>query len=202
MSPPTPSRSTGRPREFKPDEALARALEVFWNQGYEGASLGELTAAMGINRPSLYAAFGNKEALFRKALDRYVNERMAFIRAAIEEPTARRVVEALLRGYVASVTDPRTPPGCLTVQGALASGPDAETIRAELTARRLAGEALLRARLERARKQGDLARDANPADLARYINTIAQGLAVQAAGGASRKQLDRVVDLALRAWPA
>jgi AcrR family transcriptional regulator len=202
MSSPTTSKSAGRPREFEPDEALARAMEVFWSQGYEGASLGELTAAMGINRPSLYAAFGNKEALFRKALDRYVNERMTFIRSAIEEPTARRAVEALLRGYVASVTDPRTPPGCLTVQGALASGPDAETIRAELTARRLAGEALLRARLERARKQGDLARDANPADLARYINTIAQGLAVQAAGGASRKQLDRVVDLALRAWPA
>ena len=177
-------------------------MEVFWSQGYEGASLGELTAAMGINRPSLYAAFGNKEALFRKALDRYVNERMTFIRSAIEEPTARRAVEALLRGYVASVTDPRTPPGCLTVQGALASGPDADTIRAELTARRLAGESLLRARLERARKEGDLARDANPADLARYIYTIAEGVAVQAAGGASRKQLDRVVDLALHAWPA
>ena len=177
-------------------------MEVFWSQGYEGASLGELTAAMGINRPSLYAAFGNKEALFRKALDRYVNERMTFIRSAIEEPTARRAVEALLRGYVASVTDPRTPPGCLTVQGALASGPDADAIRAELTARRLAGESLLRARLERARKEGDLARDANPADLARYIYTIAEGVAVQAAGGASRKQLDRVVDLALRGWPA
>ena len=201
MSPPTASRPVGRPRESDQDEALDRALEVFWRQGYEGTSLGELTAAMGINRPSLYAAFGNKEALFRKALDRYVDERMAFIRAAIEEPTARRAVEALLRGYAASVTNPGTPPGCLTVQGALACGPDAETTRAELTARRLAGEALLRARLERARREGDLARDANPADLARYISTIAQGLAVQAAGGASRKQLNRVVDVALHAWP-
>jgi hypothetical protein len=126
---------------------------------------------------------------------------MAFIHTAIEEPTARRAIEALLRGYVASVTDPRTPPGCLTVQGALASGPDADSIRAELTARRLAGEALLRARLDRARREGDLAGDANPANFARYINTIAQGLAVQAAGGASRRRLDRVVDIALRAWP-
>ena len=176
-------------------------MEVFWRQGYEGTSLGELTAAMGINRPSLYAAFGNKEALFRKTLDRYVDERMTFIRTAIEEPTARRAVEALLRGYAALVTNPRTPRGCLTVQCALASGPDAETIRAELTARRLAGEALLRARLERAREEGDLARGANPVELARYINTIGQGLAVQAAGGASRKQLNRVVDVALHAWP-
>src|SRR5918998_3452928 len=115
MSSPATSKSAGRPREFEPDEALARAMEVFWRQGYEGTSLGKLTAAMGINRPSLYAAFGNKEALFRKALDRYVDERMAFIRAAIEEPTARRAVEALLRGYAASVTNPGTPPGCLTV---------------------------------------------------------------------------------------
>jgi AcrR family transcriptional regulator len=202
MGSPTASRSAGRPREFDQDEALDRALEVFWRQGYEGTSIGELTAAMGINRPSLYAAFGNKEALFRRALDRYVDEGMAFIRTAIEEPTGRRAVEALLRGYAAWVTNSGTPPGCLTVQGALACGPDTETIRAELTARRLAGESLLRARLERARKEGDLAGDANPADLARYINTIAQGVAVQAAGGARRKQLDRVVDLALRAWPA
>lgn len=147
-----------------------------------------------------YAAFGNKESLFPKALDRYADEHMAFIRAAIEEPTARRAVEALLRGYVASVTNPRTPAGCLTSNGALASGPDADSIRAELTARRLAGETLLRARLQRALEEGDLTRDA-PADLARYINTVAQGVAVQAAGGANHRQLDRVVDIALRAWP-
>jgi AcrR family transcriptional regulator len=199
-STPTSGRA-GRPREFDPDDALERAVEVFWRQGYEGTSLAELTEAMGINRPSLYAAFGNKESLFRKALDRYADEHLAFSRAALEEPTARAAVEALLRGFVASVTNPRTPPGCLTVNGALASGPDAESIRAELTARRLGGEAALRARLKRAQQEGDLARDADPADLARYINTVAQGVAVQAAGGAGRRQLERVVDLALRAWP-
>jgi AcrR family transcriptional regulator len=201
MKQPSISVPMGRPREFDVDTALARALEVFWRQGYEGASLGDLTAAMGINRPSLYAAFGNKESLFRKALQRYTDEHMAFIAGALNEPTARGAVEALLRGYAASVSDPNTPPGCLTVQGALAGGPDTEPIRAELTSRRLAGEAALRARLVRARDDGDLPGDADPAELARYVNTVAQGIAVQAAGGATRSQLNRVVDIALRAWP-
>ena len=201
MSSATTPNHRGRPREFDPDVALERALTVFWRQGYEGTSLDDLTAAMGISRPSLYSAFGNKQALFEQALDRYTNNHMAFIRTALEQPTARAVVEELLRGYVASVTNPRTPPGCLTIQGGLASGPDADSIRAELTARRLAGEAALRARLQRARKEGDLPDHTDPADLARYINTVAQGIAVQAVGGATRKQLDRVIDTALRAWP-
>jgi AcrR family transcriptional regulator len=191
----------GRPREFNPDTALERALEVFWRHGYEGASLRKLTAAMGINRPSLYTAYGSKESLFRKALDRYTTKHMAFVPTALDEPTARGAVEALLRGYVESVTDPRTPPGCLTVQGALAAGPDAEPIRAELTARRLAGEAALRARLQRALREGDLPRGADPDELARYFNTVAQGVAVQAAAGAGRRQLQRVIDIAMRAWP-
>jgi AcrR family transcriptional regulator len=157
---------------------------------------------MGINRPSLYATFGNKEALFYKALDRYAENDMAFILAALRQPTARAAVEALLRGYAASVTNPRTPPGCLTIQGGLASGPDADVIRDELTARRRAGEAALRARLEQARKDGDLPSDADAADLARYVSTIAQGIAVQAVGGATRRQLDRVIEIALRAWPS
>jgi AcrR family transcriptional regulator len=201
MNQPNVSVPMGRPREFDIDTALQRALEVFWRQGYEGASLGDLTAAMGINRPSLYAAFGNKESLFRKALQRYTDVHMAFIGAALNEPTARGAVEALLRGYAASVSDPSTPAGCLTVQGALAGGRDTEPIRAELTSRRLAGEAALRARLARARDDGDLPGDADPTELARYVNTVAQGIAVQAAGGATRSQLNRVVDIALRAWP-
>src|ERR1051325_3475900 len=103
----------GRPRQFDTEKALDRALTVFWQKGYEGASLLDLTRAMGINRPSLYAAFGNKEALFRKALDRYAEGQAAYIRAALEAPTARAVAERLLHGTVELLTDPRNPRGCL-----------------------------------------------------------------------------------------
>src|SRR5207342_638017 len=106
----------GRPRGFDIDEALDCALEVFWRRGYEGASLPDLTEAMGINRPSLYAAFGNKEALFRKAVDRYVDSTSAHVRGALEEPTARGVVERLFSGSVALITDPGNPRGCFLVQ--------------------------------------------------------------------------------------
>jgi AcrR family transcriptional regulator len=192
----------GRPRAFDIDKALDRALQVFWRKGYEGTSLSDLTKAMGINRPSLYAAFGNKEALFRKALDRYAEGPAAYTRKALDEPTARAVVERLLRGLVDLLTDPCTPQGCLAVQGALACGDAADAIRQELISRRVAGEAALRQRFERAIADGDLPADANPADLARYVTTVSQGMAVQAAGGASRQELQRVVEMALRAWPA
>src|SRR3954465_5697301 len=112
----------GRPRDFDVDEALDRALEVFWRRGYEGGSRPDLTQAMGINRRSLYAAFGNKEALFRKALDRYVEGPASYMRAALEEPTARAPVERLLRETADRLADPRHPGGCLIVQGALACG--------------------------------------------------------------------------------
>src|SRR5437870_3401565 len=121
----------GRPRAFDVDKALERALRVFWRKGYEGTSLSDLTKAMGINRPSLYAAFGNKEALFRKALDRYAEGPAAYTRTALDGPTARAVVERLLRGVVDLLTNPRHPPGCLAVQGALACGDAADSIRRE-----------------------------------------------------------------------
>src|SRR5213080_2599662 len=111
------SGPAGRPREFDPDEALDRALEVFWGQGYEGTTLPELTAAMGINRPSLYAAFGNKEQLFRKALDRYGAGPVAFVAAALQEPTARGVAEAMFRGGLRLMSDKGKPRGCMVVHG-------------------------------------------------------------------------------------
>src|SRR5687767_6665585 len=114
-----PHAPIGRPRAFDTDKALDHALLVFWRKGYEGASLSELTKAMGINRPSLYAAFGDKKALFRKALDRYMEGPAAYVREALNEPTARAVVERLLGGAADLLTDPRTPQGCLTVQSAL-----------------------------------------------------------------------------------
>src|SRR6476469_6641060 len=118
----------GRPREFDVDEALAAALRVFWSKGYEGASLTDLTDAMGITRPSLYAAFGNKEALFRKALDLYEREKLEYTRAALEQPSARAVAEYIMRGALAAQTGSSEPHGCLGVISSMACGAEAESI--------------------------------------------------------------------------
>jgi AcrR family transcriptional regulator len=193
--------AVGRPRAFDSERVLDDALKVFWRKGYEGTTLPDLTRAMGINRPSLYAAFGNKEALFRKVLDRYAEGPAACVSAALDEPTARRVAEQLLLDSVDLVTNPKHPGGCLAVHGALACGDEAQSIRKELIARRARIEAAIRRRLQRAKTEGDLPATANPADLARFITTILQGFAVQASSGATRNELRRVAKTALRAWP-
>src|SRR5881628_1096224 len=148
--------TVGRPRAFDVDEALDQALKVFWRKGYEGASLPDLIRAMGINRPSLYAAFGNKESLFRKALDRYAGGPAAYVSEALKEPTARAVVERLLSEAASLLGDRRHPRGCLMVQGALSCGEEADPVRRELAARRSAGEVEIRQRLVRAKSEGDL----------------------------------------------
>jgi AcrR family transcriptional regulator len=193
--------SVGRPREFDLEQALDRALKVFWQKGYEGASLPNLTQAMGINRPSLYAAFGNKEKLFRKAIDRYLEGPAAHVRAALQQPTARAVVERILLGSIDLITDRQNPRGCFLVQGALACGDTAGALQREMAKRRAAGQAALRRRFEQAVAEGDLPSNSSAADLARYISTISQGIAVQAASGATRQELRKVVKIALRAWP-
>ncbi|WP_033326420.1 TetR/AcrR family transcriptional regulator [Streptomyces yerevanensis] len=194
--------STGRPRSFDTDEALEAAMRLFWAEGYEGASLAALTEAMGINRRSVYAAFGNKEELFRKAVDRYVQGPGAFVGPALELPTARQVAEAMLHGAVNAHTLPGCPPGCLLVQSALAAGPESEPVRRDLAERREAGVEALRERFENAQAEGDLPSTADADSLARYVITVGQGLAVQAAGGASREDMHRVADQALSTWPS
>lgn len=194
-------KSLGRPRAFDPDQALDRALRVFWRKGYDGASLPDLTEAMGINRPSLYAAFGNKEALFRKALNRYSEGPAAYVKEALTAPTARLAVEQLLHGAVELQTNRHTPAGCLMVQCALSCKDASEPIREAVAARRKAMETALRERFKRAIVEGDLPADAKAADLARYVVTLITGMAVQAASGASRAELRRMVDIALQAWP-
>lgn len=192
--------TTGRPREFDLDEALKRAMELFWRQGYEGTSMADLTRELGITRPSLYAAFTSKEALFLKALDLY-EARAGYREAALNAPTAKAYARALLEGAADLHGDKSNPPGCLGVQGALACAPQSDTIRLELIQRRKTGEKIIRDRLKRAKAEGDLPAEADPADLARYLSIIIYGITVQAAGGATRKELRSVVELALQNWP-
>jgi AcrR family transcriptional regulator len=191
----------GRPRKFNTEKALDAALLLFWRHGYEGTSLAALTKAMGVNVPSLYAAFGNKEMLFKKVLNRYLQNPASYLPKALEQPTARRAVEKLFRGAIDMVMNPRHPDGCLLVQGALASGPAAASVRKELSLCRKAAEAAVRRRLECAIAEGDLPANVNAAKLARYILTVLWGLSVQAAGGATRAQLKQVVQLAMRSCP-
>jgi AcrR family transcriptional regulator len=174
-------------------------MRVFWAKGYEGASLSDLTQAMRINRPSLYAAFGNKEQLFRKVLDRYMDGPVAWFGKALGAPKARDVVEEIFLGTARMADDPRIPAGCLMVQGALACADT--SVRKEVAARRTAVELALRRRLQRATREGDLPKNADPGELAGYVMTIVRGMAVQSVGGASSDQLQRIAQIALRAWP-
>ena len=194
--------SVGRPREFDVDKALDQAMLVFWKKGYEGASLLELTQAMGINRPSLYAAFGNKEALFRKALDRYAEGPGRHVREAFLLPTAREVVEQFLRGSVELITRSGSLRGCMIVQSAMACGDSSDPSRREMAKRRASIQKALRERFEQAIIDGDLPKETDAEDLARYVATISNGLSVQASGGASRDALMRVVDRVMQAWPS
>src|SRR5258707_12430271 len=167
----------GRPRAFDMDQALEHALQVFWRKGYEASSLADLTEAMGINPPSLYAAFGNKEGLFRKAVDRYVAERGKFWAEALSEPTARAAVERLMRRSADFLTEPCNPGGCVLVQGALICGDGAAPIKHELAKRRATGEAMLQERFERAKSDGDMPAGMDTTDLASYVMTVLEGMA-------------------------
>jgi AcrR family transcriptional regulator len=192
--------NVGRPREFDVDEAVERALGLFWRRGYEGTSMSDLTKALGITRASLYAAFGNKEGLFQRVMDRYEARAGAYRIAADRAPTSLEAVRLLLTGPVELHGDKQNPPGCLGVQGALACGAESEAVRNDLASRRHGGEVAIRRRLQRAAKEDDLPADEDPADLARYLSALIYGMAVLAAGGATRKELQGVADIAFRHW--
>jgi AcrR family transcriptional regulator len=177
-------------------------MTVFWRKGYEGASLSDLTKAMGINPPSLYACFGSKEGLFRSVLERYDQRREMFMSEVLAAPTAAAVAEAYLMGVAAFTSDTsgRNPPGCLMVQGGLSCGD--KDIPEMLARHRAEKEAMLRTRFEQAKKSGDLSKASDPAALARYLMVMANGICVQAAAGATLKELREVAAMALANWPA
>lgn len=191
----------GRPREFDMDVALAAALRVFWRNGYEGASLTELTQEMGITKPSLYAAFGNKESLFRKAFELYECEKLAYVGQALDAPTSREVAERLLMSAIDMQASGCDPKGCLGVISAVTCGPEADSIRQEVLSRRLSSLKAMVDRFERAVAEGDLPADIDPEALARYLSAIMQGLSVQARSGANCTELGMIARTTLALWP-
>ena len=191
----------GRPKAFDPDRALAAALRVFWEKGYEGTSLADLTATMGINKPSLYATFGDKAALFRKVVDHYMRQQSKVWDDAFRLPTAKASVACILSSVADALTNGKNPRGCLLVQAALSCGDEADCIKKELAARRADGDGLIQARLLRAQAEGELSRGVDAAALSRFFSTVLRGMSVEASAGATRPQLQNVIKLAMKAWP-
>lgn len=195
----TPAAVRGRPREFDVEEALAAALRVFWEKGYESASLTDLTEAMGITRPSLYAAFGNKEELFKRALDLYETEKLAYVRNALDAPTARGVAERLLNGTIDNVTSDC--PGCLGVIASVSCRSPNSPIQKDVRALAQTTRSAMIDRMQRAIDAGDFTVEVDAEAMTQYLMAVLQGLSVQASAGSSRQQLRQVADAALAVWP-
>ncbi|MEU8727017.1 MULTISPECIES: TetR/AcrR family transcriptional regulator [Streptomyces] len=198
----TGTPSTGRPRGFDEEAVLDHAVEVFWRQGYEGTSMSDLTGAMGINRPSLYATFGSKEQLFQRAFDRYLKTKVAYVADTFEQPTAYAVIESFLRSSADALTADDHPRGCLSVQGGLACSPQNTGVPETLAAGRAATECALARRLAQAVQDGDLRAEADVRALARFVMVLSEGFAVHAAAGAERDDLHASIDIALRSVTA
>lgn len=192
----------GRPREFCTDDALEAATRVFADKGFEGASLTDLTEAMGINRTSLYATFGNKEALFRAAMERYAQEATREIEVCLSCGSAKDAVENLMRETVLRFTDPQGPGVCFVTQGPLGGDVATQITQRCLEEKHRAFEAALQDRFARAAQDGELQGHQSPDDLARYYAVVVLGLALEAQHGRSREELLRVVDVAMRQWPS
>lgn len=177
------------------------ALKLFWKHGYEGTSMAMLTESIGVNVASLYAAFGNKESLFVQCVERYSELNGDLYHESLKKKTARDVARSILEKEVELVTRRGTPDGCLMIQGALTTSPDAERVRQMMVQMRAMAERWMANRFRQAVVEGDLPSDADPAALACYLMTLNSGLAVQAKSGVGKKQLFKVVELAMRGWP-
>jgi AcrR family transcriptional regulator len=191
-----------RARVFDVDEAVETAIRLFWTKGYERTSLADLTEAMGVTPPSFYFAFGSKDGVFKRMLERYVEGYLGYAEEALSQPTARAVAETMLYRMADFYTDPSHPPGCLVVNCALPCADDTGPIRGEIARLREARRARLRDRLQEAQICRDLPADADPDELARFILVVGWGMAFDAQSGASRADLHRTVARALRAWPS
>jgi AcrR family transcriptional regulator len=189
---------TGRPIGFDRDAALEAAMLLFWERGYEGTSMADLTQAMSLNPSSIYAAFGDKHALFSAAVKRYMEIRAQYATKALEEPTLKRVIRALFDNTVAFLTTPGHPPTCMTLAGAAGCSLEAKPARDLMREIRKQNQIAIRERLLKARRSGELPKDINADDYARYLSSIIAGLSIQAANGATKQELKRTAQMAVR----
>lgn len=190
----------GRPRAFDRDDALRTALYQFWEHGYEPVSVADLTTAMNIRPPSLYAAFGNKRQLFAEAVDLYEREVGGYVGRSMQEPTAYQAVERLLVEAAENYTGPDRPTGCLIVLGATNCERDGE-VREDLLRRRNETRLLVRERIETDIEAGALPADTNAGSLAGLVVSVLHGMAIQARDGATRHELYQIAAAAMSAWP-
>jgi AcrR family transcriptional regulator len=188
----------GRPAAFDKEVALDAAMHLFWERGYEGTSMAELSQSMGIHPSSIYAAFGDKQALFALAAQRYADVPAQYMVRALEQPTFKTFVQAAFENTVEFLGSKEHPSSCFTLTGAISCGVETEPAKALMTGMRLQNESAIKARLLKARKAGELPKDENVDDYTRYLSSLLSGLAVQAANGATKAELKRTAALALR----
>jgi AcrR family transcriptional regulator len=197
-----PPKQRGRPRGFDRDEALERAMRLFWSRGYEATSISDLTQAMDITPPSLYAAFGDKKRLFLEAVERYEQEAGCFARKALtNEPTAELAIRRLLLDAAKSFTDPKNPKGCLIVLGATNCAIESTDLFEALAERRRAAENAVRARIATGQTAGELSDNADVDALTGMVTATLYGLAIKARDGASRARLRIIVEQLMMMWP-
>ena len=189
---------TGRPIGFSKDAALEAAMLLFWERGYEGTSMSDLTGAMGLNASSIYAAFGDKHSLFQHSVKRYLSTRAQYAAEALAKPTLPEVIRALFQNTVEFLSNREHPRSCMTLGGTMGCSLGAAPARDLLTAIRRQNEVDIRKRLFEAQRAGELAKSINVDDYTRYISMLLAGLSVQAANGSSNTELKRTADLALR----
>ena len=194
----TGNGKTGRPISFDKDAALEAAMLLFWERGFEGACMTSLTQAMGLNPSSIYAAFGDKHALFQLAVKRYMETRAQYATEALKAPTLEKVVRALFDNTVAFLTAAGHPPTCMTLAGAMGGGVDAAPARDLMAEIRRQNEVEMKDRFLKAKKSGELPKDVNVGDYTRYLSSILAGLSIQAANGSTKTELKRTAQMALR----